>query len=145
MANVNTVTVSGNLTRDIELRWTPSGATVASGGIAVNRRYKDESAEDGYAEEVSFFDFVVWGKFGELVARKLRKGDSATVQGRLRQSRWEAEDGSNRSRVEIVADQIDSDGFFRSKDEDNDSTAAAPAEAEAPKQGQLAAEDDLPF
>lgn len=148
MANVNSATISGNLTRDPELRTTPSGAVVVSFAVAVNRRYKDESAEDGYAEEVSFIDVTVWGNFGELIARKLRKGDSATVQGRLRQSRWETEDGSKRSRVELVADQIDSDGLFRSKDEDNDPTAAASdesASAEKPKATQLAAEDDLPF
>lgn len=142
MANVNTCTVSGNLTRDPELRSLPSGTSVANIGIAVNRRYKDENAEDGYAEEVSYFDISVFGKFAELVARKLRKGDSAVVQGRLKQSRWETEDG-NRSRVEIIADQIDSDGFFRSKEEDATTTTGDAAPSDTP--ATPPADDDIPF
>lgn len=146
MANVNSVVISGNLTRDPELKLLPSGTSVASSSVAVNRRYKDESAEDGYAEEVSFFDVSVFGKFAELVARKLKKGDGVTVQGRLKQNRWQTEDGQNRSRVEIIADQIDSDGFFRSKDEDNDTSATAEPQAQASAQGATQPTgDDIPF
>jgi single-strand DNA-binding protein len=146
MGNINTVTVSGNLTRDPELRSTKNGTSVASFGIAVNRRFKNEAAEGGYEEEVSFFDITVWSGFGELTAAKLRKGDSATVQGRLKQNRWETDEGEKRSRIEIIADQIDSDGYFRSKDENNDTTAA-PAAVQGTLEATVAAttDDDIPF
>lgn len=153
MSNVNSVVVSGNLTRDPELRSTTNGTSVVNLGIAVNRSYKSESAEGGYAEEVSFFDVTVWGGFGELVARKLRKGDSATIQGRLKQDTWETDTGEKRSKVQIIADQIDSDGFFRSKDEDNTAVAApaetAPASTAATSTNTetpaLPSADDIPF
>jgi single-strand DNA-binding protein len=148
MANVNNATLSGNLTRDPELRHTPSGVAVCNLGLAVNRRYKDENAEGGYAEEVSFFDIIVWGSYGELTARKLQKGDSITVQGRLKQNRWEAEDGSKRSKVELIADQIDSEGYFRAKDDEkeNDSgSESAPEAAPASETKAAPGKDDIPF
>lgn len=147
MSNLNTVAVSGNLTRDPELKTIPSGTSVAELGIAVNRRIKDESAEGGFREEVSFFDVTVWGRYGELVARKLNKGDSVSVQGRLQQQRWQNEVGENRSKVIIVADQLDGAGMYRSKDEDNDVQASAPAEAPAAEKPAATTPqtDDIPF
>ena len=148
MANINSVTVSGNLTRDPEYKQVSEGFGVAKLGIAVNRQRKDKDG-DGYIDEVSFFDIEVLGEgYAKLVSRKLKKGDSATVQGRLEQQRWE-KDGEARSKVVIIASQIDSEGFFRSKDEDNDLDAtpeqpelpAATPAAEAP----APADDDIPF
>lgn len=140
MSNVNSVTVSGNLTRDPETRWqAEDGSTsIVNLGIAVNRSRKDASGE--YVDEVSYFDIDVFGGFANLVSRKLRKGDSATVQGRLEQQRFE-KNGENRSTVKIVATTIDSDGFFRSKDED---AAPALATTEATPVA-TPATDDIPF
>ncbi len=152
--NVNAVTVSGNTTRDPELRETKGGTPVCNLGIAVNRSRKD--AEGEYIDEVSFFDVTVWGNYGSLVARKVKKGDHITVQGRLEQQRWEdAETGSKRSKVILIAEQIDGAAMYRSKDEDADvsPTAApasdAPADSVAPSGDAAPAatptEDDIPF
>lgn len=145
MSNVNTVTISGNCTRDPEVKTLPSGTAVAEFGLAVNRRRKGEG--DDYIEEVSFFDITVFGGFGELVGRKMKKGDPITVAGRLQQDRWETEDGQNRSKVKVIANDIDGDWQFRSKDEDNTPAEAPAAEAatEAAPAATVAADDDIPF
>lgn len=144
MANVNTVTVSGNLTRDPETRWTSEdgSSAIVSLGIAVNRSRKNGEGE--YVDEVSFFDIDVFGSFALLVARKLRKGDSAVVNGRLEQQRYE-QDGTERSKVKIIATQIDSQGLFRSKDEDNTPTAAVAAETGQAEIPAAPSDDDIPF
>lgn len=118
MSNVNSVTISGNLTRDPETRWTADdgASSIVSLGIAVNRsRFNKETEE--YEDEVSFFDVDVFGGFANLVGKKLRKADAATIQGRLEQQSYE-KDGQKRSSVKVIATAIDSQGFFRPKDED---------------------------
>jgi len=143
MANVNTVTVSGNLTRDPETRWTAEdgSSSIVSIGIAVNRSRKNGEGE--YVDEVSFFDIDVFGAFANLVARKLRKGDAAVVNGRLEQQRYE-KDGEAKSQVKIVATQIDSPGLFRSKDEDNGKGETAAVAAETMPTA-TPSDDDIPF
>ena len=98
------VVVAGNLTRDPELRQTPSGTSVCQFGVAVNRSYKDASGQ--WAEKTSFFDVVVWGGQGESCARFLSKGRQVAIDGRLEQRSYEAQDGSKRSKVEIIADNV---------------------------------------
>lgn len=152
MSNINTVAVSGNLTRDPELRTFGDDGKVANLGIAVNRQRKDASGD--YVDEVSFFDVTVWGNFAGLTARKLRKGDSATILGRLEQQTWE-KDGEKKSKVVIIASTIDSEGFFRSKDEDRSEDEAQGAgyepantpsgEATESTAAKPAADDDIPF
>ena len=96
------VTLVGNLTRDPELRQTPSGKSVCQLGVAVGSSYKDASGE--WVEKSSFFDVVVWGAQGENCAKYLAKGNQVAVDGRLDQRSWEAQDGAKRSKVEIIAD-----------------------------------------
>lgn len=98
----NTVEVVGNLTRDPELRFTPSGTAVASFGIAVNRRRKDGN---DFVDEVSFFDVVTWQSLAENVAESLTKGMRVVVTGRLEQRSWET-DGEKRSKIEIIAEEV---------------------------------------
>jgi single-strand DNA-binding protein len=98
------VTLVGNLTRDPELRQIPSGTSVCQLGVAVGTRYKDSSGE--WADRASFFDVVVWGARGETVARYLTKGSQVIVEGRLEQRSWEAQDGSKRSKIEIIANEV---------------------------------------
>lgn len=98
------VTLVGNLTRDPELRQTPSGTSVCTLGVAVNSSYKDGSGQ--WVEKPNFFDVTVWGSQGENCARYLSKGRQVAVDGRLDQRSWEAPDGSKRSKVEIVADTV---------------------------------------
>ncbi|MDE0928301.1 MAG: single-stranded DNA-binding protein [Acidimicrobiales bacterium] len=100
MAFDNTVTVIGNITRDPELRFTPSGAAVANFGLAWNRRTK--SGED----ITSFFDVTCWSELGENVAESLTKGNRVIVYGRLEQRSWENQEGERRSKVEIIADEV---------------------------------------
>lgn len=99
---INRVIIIANTTRDVELKNTPSGASVANFSIASNRKYK---AGDETKEEVSYFDCVVWGKLAELCEKYVKKGDKVGVEGRLQQRRWET-DGKKASKVEIVVENI---------------------------------------
>ena len=105
MASGNTVTLVGNLTRDLDLRFTPGGQAVANGGLAVNRRWQNRQTNE-WEEAVSFFDFVVWQQQGEQAAESLNKGDRVIITGRLDQRSWETPEGDKRSKVEIVVDEI---------------------------------------
>lgn len=105
MANGNTVTLVGNLTRDPELRFTPSGQPIANLGMAVNRMWTDRVSNER-KEATSFFNVVAWGSLGENAAECLAKGDRVVVTGRLEQRSWETQDGDKRSVVEVVADEI---------------------------------------
>lgn len=98
----NSVTLIGNLTRDPELRYTTSGRSVASFGLAVNRRYQQNGE---WQEQTSFFNIVCWGDLGENVAATLTKGARAIITGRLEQRSWETQDGDKRSVVEVIADE----------------------------------------
>jgi single-strand DNA-binding protein len=98
-----TVTVTGNITRDPELRYTSGGRGVAGFGIAVNRRYQ---VNGEWQEQVSFFNVTAWATLGENCAQSLSKGMRVIVTGRLEQRSWETQDGDKRSVVEIVADEI---------------------------------------
>lgn len=147
MANVNTVALSGNLTRDPEVKTLPSGTSVCETGIAVNRSRKDPNG-DGYLEEVSFFDLVIWSGFGELVGRKARKGDSVVITGRLEQQRWTTDNDENRSKVRVTVDQMDGDWQFRSKDEENQpggEQTQLPAGEAAPPAAKPSTDDDILF
>ncbi len=101
----NTVTVVGNVTRDPELRFTPSGMAIASFGLAVNRVWNDRQTNER-KEQVSFFDVKCWAQLGENVTASVFKGNRVIVSGRLEQQSWETEDGQKRSKVEIVADEV---------------------------------------
>lgn len=99
MVTFNRVILAGNLVRDPEIRYLPSGLPVVNFSIAVNSRYRQNNE---LKEEVSYFDIVVFGKTGENCAEYLSKGRPVLVEGRLRQRRWESE-GTRRSKIEVVA------------------------------------------
>ncbi len=103
MASFNKVLLMGNLTRDPELRYTASGAAVASFGLAVNRKYK---AGDEWKEEVCFVDITVWAKQAENCAEYLHKGSPIFVEGRLNYQSWESDTGQKRNKLEVVASTI---------------------------------------
>ncbi|MCF8720858.1 single-stranded DNA-binding protein [Nitrospina gracilis] len=103
MASVNKVFLLGNLTRDPELRYTPSGAGVASFGLAVNRRYKVGNENK---EEVCFVDITVWGKQGENCVEYLSKGSQVMIEGRLQFRSWETDDGQKRNKLDVVASNV---------------------------------------
>lgn len=136
MASVNKVFLLGNLTRDPDLRYTPSGTAVADLGLAVNRRY---TSDGQLHEEVLFIGVVVWGKAAEAAAEYLSKGSLLHVEGRLQSRAWETKEGQKRVTVEVVADRVQ---FLDRK--------AAPEPASAAPQAQLATEsapanDEVPF
>ena len=100
----NQAIVMGNLTRDPEMRTTPSGQNVTSFSVATNRSWQDQSGER--KDAVEYHNVVAWGKLGELVNNYLKKGRKVLVVGRLQTRNWDAEDGSKRNRTEIVATDI---------------------------------------
>lgn len=103
MAGFNKVILIGNLTKNPEVRYTPSGTPVTSFGLAVNRRFRQAS---DLKEEVCYIDVVVFGKQAEHCGQYLSKGSGVIVDGRLQQRRWETEDGQKRSKHEVVAQSV---------------------------------------
>jgi single-strand DNA-binding protein len=105
MAQDNTISIVGNLTREPELRFAPSGQATVTFGIAVNRTWTDRQSQER-KESTSFFDVVAWGSLAENAATSLAKGTRVVVTGRLEQRSWETQEGDKRSKVEITADEI---------------------------------------
>ena len=101
---MNSTSVTGNVTKNPEIRNLNDGTSTTTFGIAVNRRTPDGSG--GWNEVTSFFDVVCWRKQAENVAQSIRKGDRVIVTGRLDQRSWDTDSGEKRSRVEIVADEV---------------------------------------
>jgi len=146
MANINRVVLVGNLTRDPELRNTPSGTSVCTLRIAVNTRRKD-NATGQWTEKPNYFDVTVWGNQGESCAQYLSKGRPVAVDGRLEWREWDAQDGTKRQAVEIIADSVQflgSRGDSEGSGERQFVPAAATAGADADF-AQGAADDDIPF
>jgi single-strand DNA-binding protein len=151
-SNINRVIVTGNLTRDPELRSTPSGTSICKLRIAVNTRRKDASGQ--WVDKPNYFDVTVWGAQGENCAQYLQKGRGVALDGRLEWREWDATDGSGkRSAVEIVADSVQFLGgkgeeggngnghrFTPESDVPADTADFAPAPA-----GPGVADDDIPF
>lgn len=113
--NFNRVILGGNLTRDPELRYTPQGSPVCSFAMAVNRFWNNRQTGQRQ-EETSFIDFEAWGKVAELVAQHCKKGRPLLVEGRLKQDRWQDQGGQNRSKLKVVAEQIQFVGGKREQD-----------------------------
>ncbi len=103
MVSFNKVILIGNLTKDPEVRYTPTGTAVANFRLAVNHRYRQGEEKK---EEVCYIDIVVFGKEAESCGQYLNKGKGVIVDGRLQERRWETEDGQKRSKHEVVADRV---------------------------------------
>ena len=103
MSDTNTVVLTGNLTRDPELRYTPNGVAVANIGLASNRKYRQG---DNLKDEVCFVDVTAFGTTAEAVAKYLDKGRKVLVEGRLRFKSWETEVGQRRSKVDVIAERV---------------------------------------
>ncbi len=102
---INNITILGNITRDPELRFTPSGTAVVSFGIAVNRNIQNRDSGE-WQTDVDFFNVTAWYKLAENCAESLSKGDRVLVSGRLSQDNWEDKTGQKRSAVKIIANVI---------------------------------------
>ncbi len=104
MASLNKVLLIGNLTKDPEMRYTPSGVAVANLRLAVNRKYKDKTGE--WNEDTCFINVAAWDKQAEVCNQYLQKGRSIFVEGRLQSRSWETNDGQKRSMIDIRAERI---------------------------------------
>jgi len=104
MSNDNSVTLTGNLTRDPEARFSQSGLAIANLGLAVNSRRKVGDGQ--YEDEPNFFNVTAFGSLAENITESLTKGMRVTVFGRLRWRQWETDDGQKRSTVEIIAESV---------------------------------------
>jgi single-strand DNA-binding protein len=142
--SINRVCITGNLTRDPELRSTAGGMAILKMGIAVNDRRKN--SQSGEWEDVpNFFDVVLFGARGESLSRFLSKGSKIAVEGKLRWSSWETPDGDKRSKVEIVADDIE---FMSSRGEGGGGGGgnySAPASKAPVESAPVVTDDDIPF
>ena len=141
-ASINRVILVGNLTRDPELRHTPSGMPVCSLRIAVNARRKDETGQ--WVDKPNYFSVTVWGQQGENCAQYLAKGRPVAIDGRLDWREWETQEGAKREAVEIVADSVQ---FLGSRGEGEGGQQFVPAGAAqaADDFPSAAADDDIPF
>jgi single-strand DNA-binding protein len=147
--SVNVVVLVGNLTRDPELRATPSGMSVCSLRLAVNDRVKDQASGE-WTDKANYFDIDVFGAQGERCAQWLSKGRQVAVEGRLRWREWESQDGQKRSAVSVAANNVQFIGprdggggdFNRSQ------ATSAPAfdkDLHAPTDTDVQEDDDIPF
>ena len=139
----NIVELIGNLTRDPELRYTPTGTAVATFSIATNRTYISDGEKK---EEADFHRIVAWNKLAELCSQLLKKGNRVFVSGRLQNRTWEGQDGNQRNTTEIVIEDMI---LLTSKNGTGDYTAADTSEAELPSRQvestpQAAVAEDLP-
>src|SRR5262245_28232515 len=103
MASFNLVVIAGNLTRDVEIRYIPSGTALADVSIAVNDRRKTPSGE--WVDEVSFVDVTLWGRTAEIASEYLSKGSNVLIEGRLKQDRWE-KDGQKHSKLKVTCERM---------------------------------------
>jgi single-strand DNA-binding protein len=135
--DTNSITISGNLTRDPEMRYTPSGISKLSFGVAVNRSWRNQQTQE-WEEQTSFFNVVAWRQLAENASASLSKGTRVVVSGRLEQRSWETEQGEKRSIVEIVADDIAPSLRFATADVHR-VERSSPGEGGGPRQQQPAA------
>jgi single-strand DNA-binding protein len=154
MVSLNRVLLAGNLTRDPEVRYTPSGRAVSDLGMAINRRFRTSDGQD--KEDTCFVDIVVWGRQAETCGEYLGKGSPALVEGRLQFDQWE-KDGQKNSKLKVVADRVQFLGSPRSSSfgdgsrsaSSSSSSSSDSSQAAAAKQNEtgneLADDDNLPF
>jgi len=140
-ASINRVVLVGNLTRDPELRHTPSGTAVCSLRLAVNTRRKDETGQ--WTDKPNYFDITVWGQQGENCAQYLAKGRPVAIDGRLEWREWEAQDGAKRQAVEVVAESVQ---FLGGRQDGEQTSQYVPAGAASADDFPTSpTDDDIPF
>ena len=134
MASFNRVILVGNLTRDIELRETPGGASVADAGLAVNDRRKQG---EEWVDETSFVDLTIWGRTAENAAEYLSKGSPILIEGRLKQDSWQNDQGEKRTKLKVVVDRLQ---FLSTKNGESKKEEPVAASASSGK-----GDGDIPF
>jgi single-strand DNA-binding protein len=114
---MNTIMMEGHVVRDPEFKTTAKGTSLCTFSIAVNRIYK---TDEGFGKEVSFFDIETWAKWADLCKEQIVKGRGVRVVGRLKQNRWNDDDGKGHSRVTILAEHVEFRPIFKQNDDDDD-------------------------
>lgn len=151
MASLNTVLLIGNLTRDPEVRYTPSGKAVGDLRLAVNRRYRTADGDD--RDETCYVDIVVWGRQAETCGEYLRKGSPVLVEGRLQYNEWE-KDGQKQSRIRVVAQRVQFLSSARragGQEEQSERpprrerAREEPADLDMPRANEIDDDDNVPF
>ena len=140
MKGLNVVTLGGNLTRDAVLKTTDGGFSILEFGVAVNESRKNQQTGE-WDEYPNYVDCKVLGKRAESLERFLSRGTYVALTGRLHQSRWKNNDGQNRSRIEVVVDEI----HFETRRDDSDEYDQQQAEAYADSVAQDVYDEDIPF
>ena len=155
MASYNRVILLGNLTRDPELRYIPSGMAVTDIGLAINDRRKNATGE--WIEETTFVDVTLWGRTAEVASEYLSKGSPVLIEGRLKLDSWEGTDGQKRSKLKVVGEKMQMTGAKGGGGDGGGPRASAPrggrqtSQAEAPPSDEFDAPppaamgDDIPF
>jgi single-strand DNA-binding protein len=147
MANFNKVLLMGNLTRDPELRYTPKGTAVATIGVAVNRRWKDEAGQQ--REETTFVDVDAFGRTAENIGQYFKKGRPIFIEGRLRYSTWEdKQSGQKRSKLTVTAENFQFMDSQRGAEAGGGEAPAPRPQASRPadsNDGPPPEDDDVPF
>lgn len=141
--NFNVVILGGRLTRDPEIRYTPSGAAVTKFGLAIGRKYKTESGEE--REEVVFVDVTAWNRTAEVIGQYFKKGSPILIEGRLKLDQWEdRQTGEKKSRITVVARSFQFAGGKREEGEGGGTSSAPPRRPATGKPATAAAEDGPP-
>ena len=156
MANINRVIITGNLTRDPELRALPSGNSVCSLRVACNGRRRNPQTQQ-WEDVPNYFDVTVWGAQGENCSKYLSKGRPVAIDGRLRWRKWTTPEGQNRSAVDIVAENVqflggrddagggNGNGFSSSARASESDVPIDTGDFESAPVGAAAGDDDIPF
>jgi single-strand DNA-binding protein len=144
MANINRVVLVGNLTRDPELRHTPSGTAVCKLRVAVNTRQKNQSTGE-WGDKPNYFDVTVWGNQAESCSQFLSKGRPIGIDGRLDWREWDAQDGTKRQAVEIIAESVQFLGGRQDGEGGGNQYVPAGAAAQRDDFTSAAVDDDIPF
>jgi len=145
VANLNKVLLMGRLTRDPELRYTPSGTAVTDFGMAVNRRFTTRDGEK--RDETCFVQVTLFGKQADTFCQYMSKGRPVFIEGRLRLDSWTTQDGQKRSRLRVVGERFQFVSGPRAEEQKapaEEQKAPAPGEEEPPEEG-LNLDDEIPF
>lgn len=140
MASFNRVMLMGNLTRNPELKYTPSGTAVTDLGLAVNESFKNKAGET--VEQTCFVDVVVWGRQAETASEFLTKGSPAFIEGRLQFDQWENQEGEKRSKLRVRAERVQ---FLSSGANNGNNSSEFQADSGKVTPEDASLDDDVPF
>ena len=149
MASFNKVVLVGNLTRDVEIRYTQGGTAVTDIGLAVNDRVKRDGQ---WVDEATFVDITLWGRTAEVASEYLSKGSQVLIEGRLKLDMWE-QDGQKKSKLKVVGERMQmlggrggsQGGSGQGHSSQNSNAYSAPVTADSQPQGPDTPNDDIPF